>query len=104
MNPCRQPKGRTTAATSTRPGKGRSDARLARDVHAALLEEPADLIQGRAGPPFEVEDGDAEAGRGAVRGQVPVEGADDHLTVLASEAGQGGRHRPGVRLVIGRRV
>jgi hypothetical protein len=72
------------------------------DLHAALLENPADLIQRRAGVALNVANWDTEPGGGIVSGQMLVEGTDDHLTVLAPERGQGGRHRPGVRIVTGR--
>lgn len=73
-----------------------------RGLHAALLENPADLVQRRAGAALNVANGDTEPGGGIVSGQMLVEGTDDHLTVLAPERGQGGRHRPGVRFVTGR--
>ena len=73
-----------------------------RDLHTALLENPADLIQRRAGAALDVATWDTEPGRGIVSGQMLVEDTDDHLTVLAPERGQGGRHRPGVRIVTGR--
>ena len=73
-----------------------------RDLHAALLENPADLIQRRAGAALNVANWDTEPGGGIVSGQMLVEGTDDHLTVLAPERGQGGRHRPSVRFVTGR--
>jgi len=68
-----------------------------RDLHAALLENPADLIQRRAGAALDVANRDTEPGSGIVSGQMLVEGTDNHLTVLAPERGQRGRHRPGAR-------
>ncbi len=76
--------------------------RLARDVQTTLLENPADLFQSRTGAALNVANGDSEPGGGIVSGQLLIEGTDDHLTVLAPERGQGGRHRPGVRFVTGR--
>ena len=67
-----------------------------------LLENPADLIQRRAGTALNVANWDVEPDGGIVSGQMLVKGADDHLTVLAPERGQGGRHRPGVRFATGR--
>ena len=75
---------------------------LAWDLHAALLENPADLIQCRTGAALNVANWDTEPGGGIVGGQMLVEDTDDHLTVLAPERGQGGRHRPGVRFATGR--
>jgi hypothetical protein len=68
-----------------------------RDSHAALLENPADLFQRRTGAALNFANRDTEPGGGIVSGQMLVESADDHLTVLAPERGQGGRHRPGGR-------
>ncbi len=100
-SPARGAVGGRVATAPPRPGRVSAD-RLPRDLHATLLEDPAHLIQGRAGAVLDVANGNTEPGGGIVSGHVPVEGTDDHLPVLAPERGQGGRHLADVWFVIGR--